>query len=401
MKLSLSAILVLISVQSFASTGAGNGGDAVVCDDGTITLLDSYEATKLGFNIDIDKVAKAKSLRAYVGVAVKRLASRDKYLAKKLYNYSMEMVNDFEAYKIFSDNTGNYKGEAIYISPDIVGEISDSEHRTLPVGCEARQLVSQLKPERLRDNRYEFNSTLWNQLSLLDQSMTILHEAWYRVMIEDGAKKSVGTRYMNALIASSDFSSYTFSDYIKELKKTEKKNYIIENNSSLIFDRTLKLDLKTSNFVFNGEEVCIDGITIRANIKKLAFIGAWHRGLATVDFTDVCFTNSALRTITMPTKISNKRINFVMVRFLLRSRGLEEEAAVLTFNTNGTLKQIKGLEFEALYKMFYVCVDSSGSEFRSDIRQNNCKGPYLNHKSKVKQPKSVVFDSNEKPIGFF
>jgi hypothetical protein len=401
MKLSLSAILVLMSLQSFASTGAGNGGDAVVCNDGTVTLLDSYEATKLGLTIDIDKEAKAKSLRAYVGVAVKRLSSRDKYLAKKLYNYSMEMVNDFEAYKIFADSSGSYKGEVIFISPDIVGEINDSEHRTLPVACEVRQLVSQLKPERLRDNWYEFNSTLWNKLSLLDQSMTILHEAWYRVMIEDGAKKSVGTRYMNALIASEEFSSYTFSDYIKELKKTEKKNYIIENNSSLLFDRSLKLDLKTSNFVFNGEEVCSDGITIRANIKKLALIGAWHRGLAKVDFTDVCFTNSALRTITMPKKISNRRINFVMERFLLRSRGLVEDAAVLTFNDNGTLKEISGLQFEALYKMFYKCSDSNGNTYRSDIRQNSCKGPYLNHKSKVKKPKGIIFDSSEKPVGFY
>jgi hypothetical protein len=401
MKLTLAAILVLISLQSSASSGAGNGGDAVVCTDGTVTLLDSYEAVKLGFTIDIDKEAKAKSLRAYVGVAVKRLASRDKYLAKKLYNYSMEMVNDFEAYKIFADNSGSYKGEVIYISPDIVGEISDSEHRTLPAACELRQLVSQLKPVRLRDNWYEFNSTLWNQLSLLDQSMTILHEAWYRIMIEDGAKKSVGTRYMNALIASTEFSSYTFSDYIKELKTTEKKNYIIENNSSLLFDRTLKLNLKTSNFVFSGEEVCTDGITIQANIKRLAFIGAWHRGLAKVNFTDVCFTNSALRTITMPNKISDKRINFVMERFLLRSKGLKDDAAILTFNKNGTLKQIKGLELEALYKMFYTCHDSNGTEFRSDIRQNNCKGPFLDHKSKVKQPTNVIFDSSEKPIGFY
>ncbi len=401
MKLSLSAILLLISVHSFASTGAGNGGDAVVCNDGSVTLLDSYEATKLGFTIDLDQVAKAKSLRAYVGVAVKRLSSRDKYLAKKLYNYSMEMVNDFEAYKIFGIPGQSYKGEVIYISPDIVGEISDSEHRTLPVACELRQLVSQLKPVRLRDNWYEFNSTLWNQLSLLDQAMTILHEAWYRIMIEDGATKSVGTRYMNALVASSQFSSYSFSDYLKELKTTEKKHYIIENNSSLLFDRTLKLDLKSSRFAFNGEEVCTDGITIRANIKRLAFIGAWHRGLATVNFTDVCFTNSALRTITMPLKISTKRINFVMESFLLRSRGLKDAAAVMSFNENGTLKQIKGLELEALYKMFYTCINNRGEEFRSQIQQNNCKGPYLDHKSKIKSPQNVIFDAHEKPIGFY
>jgi hypothetical protein len=403
MKKILILSLLSCALTTFGSTQVGNGGDAVVCADGTVTLLDSYEAVKLGFNIDIDKVAKDQSLRAMVDVAVERLASRDKYMAITLRQYAYEMVNDFENFALFHSTEQRYRGNVLYIGRDRVGEINDSDERTLPEGCELRQLVSQVKPVRLRDNRYEFNLTFWEKLSPLDKSMTILHEAWYRIMIEDGAKKSVGTRYMNALIASKEFESYTFSDYIKELKTTEKKYYIVQNKSSLLFSKLLKLELKKltdENTTFNGENVCTDSLRVKANIKKLRFISSFHRGLANVRFTNVCFNGSSIVELTMPNKIASSRINFVMESFLVRTNKLLDENAVLTFNTNGTLHKIEGLQFEALYKMFYKC-ESKDGEFESDTREAKCKGPFLDHKTKVKKPKSIEFDSDEKPIGYF
>lgn len=400
----LALCLLTSTLGAFSSTQVGNGGDAIICDDGSVTLLDTYEAErKLGLTIDIDKVSMNQTLRSMVDVAVKRLSSRDKYTAKKLREYSYEMVNDFETFNLFHGGEDSFKGDVLYIGRDIVAEINDSDHRTLPEGCEIRQLVSQLKPVRLRDNRYEFSLSLWEKLSLKDQAMTILHEAWYRIMIEDGAKKSKGTRYMNALIASKEFSTYSFSDYIKELKTTEKKHYIVQNNSSLLFNRELKLDLKNGapdTFVYNGEVICTDILRVKANIKKLRFISSFHRGLAKVNFTDVCFTSSSIKKLTMPNKFAKKRINFVMESYLVRTNKLLADKAVLNFNENGTLKDITGLQFEALYKMFYRCEGSRG-EYISESRQSNCKGPFLDHKSKVRKPTQIEFDLNEKPIGFF
>jgi hypothetical protein len=392
-----------LSLYAGRSTEVGNGGDAVVCEDGTVTLLDSYEAQKNDLTIDIDKVAVSQTLRAMVDVAVGRLSSRDKYMAIKLREYSYEMVDDFEKFEMFHGSDNRFRGNVLYIGRDSVGEISDSEHRTLPEGCELRQLVSQLKPERLRDNRYEFSLSLWEKLSKRDQAMTILHEAIYRIMIEDGATKSRGTRYMNALFASKEFESYSFSDYIRELKTTEKKNYIVQNNSSLLFSRVLKLKLKSltkDNTIFSGETICTDSLEVKANIKKLRFISSFHRGLAKVKFTDVCFNSSSITSLTMPTKIASSRINFVMESYLVRTNKLLDESAILSFNDNGTLKTIEGLQFEALYKMFYRC-ESKDGEFISETREAKCKGPFLDHKSKVKKPKSIEFDNDEKPIGYF
>ncbi len=391
----------VFSLTSFArSGGIGNGGDAVVCKD-YVTLLDSYEASvkyELTINLDNKNVDK-QSLRSYVLTAVDRLSLRDKYTAKKLYDYAMEMVTDFENFEMFSPNAERYRGKVIYIGPDSVGEISDSRHRTVPEGCELRQLVSQKTPQRLRENRYEINMTLWKKLSLVDQAMTILHEAWYRIMLEDGAKDSEGTRYMNGLIASEEFDSYSFASYLKELKSTEKKYYIIENNSSLVFDKVFKVNLK-SKITFEKDSACTNSVTVRANIKRLRMITSWHRGLAKTNFSNVCFNDSVMKSLTLPNKLASKRINFVMDNYLLRANKLIDKKATIYFNDNGTFKEVTGLKFEALYKMNYKCKSDDG-EYVSDERGENCKGPYLIHDSKVKNPENVIFDSKETPIGFF
>jgi len=395
----LSLILLLSSLLHARSGGVGNGGDVVLCD-GSITLLDSYEAGKLGLTLDLNNInIEKQTLRSMVSQAVNRLSKKDKYTAKKLYEYSMEMVGDFEQFAMFPNGTETYKGEVVYLSPDIVGEISDSNHRTLPENCIVRQIVSQLPVVRNLENRYEINKKLWDRLSLQDQAMTILHEAWYRIMIEDGATNSVGARYMNALSASVEFNDYSFSDYIKDLQSTEKKHYIIENNSTLIFDRTFKLSLDGINLEYKENAVCTDKLNVKANIKRLALFTNWHTGVANIKFENVCFNNSTIDSLTLPAKFSNKRINFVMENYLLRTHGSNGNLGVIKFNTNGTLKTIANLKTESLYKMFYTC-GRGRNKIKSFIKREGCKGPYLLHDHEVKNPGIVIFDQREEPIGF-
>lgn len=400
-KISLFALaLTLTSAHSFArSGGVGNGGDAVVCTD-SVTLLDSYESTKLGLTLDLSNSnLPHQTRRSMVSKAVNRLMAKDKYTAKKLYEYSMEMVSDLEQYEMFSSDRPSFKGQVLYIGPDVVGEINDSEHRTLPAGCEIRQMVSQIVPERIRDNRYEINKLLWDKLSLQDQSMTILHEAWYRIMLEDGAKDSKGARYMNALAASIEFEQDSFADYIKDLKTTEKKNYVVENNSTLVFDNLFKVDLKNSEFDFQGSQVCTESLNVKANIKKVAFITTIHTGLAKIKFKNVCFNNSVIESLTLPKKFSGKRINFVMENYLIRTKGSNGSPGVIKFNKNGTFKEVQNLEYEALYKMFYTC-GRGRSKVETFVKAPGCKGPYLHDDSKISNPSDILFDLDEIPVGY-
>lgn len=400
-QLSTVIMIFLISCTAFAhSGGVGNGGDALVCGD-SVALLDSYEATKLGLTIDLvnDKIEK-QTHRSMVSMAISRLSKKDIYTAKKLYEYALEIVTDLEQFKMFPNPQNKYKGNVLYLSADIVGEISDSKHRTLPAGCELRQLVSQKSYLRARENRYEMNKTLWDQLSVQDQAMTILHEAWYRIMIEDGAVDSVGTRYMNALIASKEFETENFSDYIKALQSTEKKHYIIKNNSTLVFDKLFKVNLKYSKLTFNEKSVCTRNLNVSANIKKVAFITNMHLGLAKMSFKDVCFNNSTIESLVLPRKLSGKKINFVMENYLIRTNGVVGERGVIKFNSNGTFKTLENLEVESLYKMSYVCGKRRRYRYRTFEKKYGCKGPYLHDKSRKKYPGKVIFDVNEVPIGF-
>lgn len=391
--------VVLVSHSFAKSGGVGNGGDAIVCSD-YVTLLDSYEAEKLGFTVDLSNPNTPNpSHRSMISVAVNRLSKKDKYTAKKLYDYSMEMVSDLEQFKMFPNSLNKYRGKVMYLAPDAVGEISDSKHRTLPVGCELRQLVSQVEPKRTRDNRYEINKNLWDKLSLVDQSMTILHEAWYRIMIEDGAKDSVGARYMNALAASIEFESYKFSDYIKDLQTTEKIHYIVENNSTLVFDSEFKVKLKNSDLEFKDSKVCTSDLNVKANIKKLVFLTTLHRGIADIKFTNVCFNNSIIESLTLPKKFSGKRINFVMENYLIRTNGLNGNTGVIKFNENGTFKELLNLDIAVLYKMFYKC-KVNGKKIETLVKSKGCKGPYLHKKSKVMAPKDLIFNLDEEPVGY-
>ena len=178
-----------------------------------------------------------------------------------------------------------------------------------------------------------------------------------------------------------------------------KKNYVIENNSTMVFDREFKVDLKKSILDYQGERVCTPSLNVKANIKKVAPLINMHLGLAKIKFEDVCFNNSVIDSLTLPKKFSGKRINFVMENYLIRTTGTNGNAGVIKFNANGTFKEVQNLEYEALYKMFYVC-GRGRNKVETFKKQPGCKGPYLHDDSKVSKPSQVVFDENEQPIGY-
>jgi hypothetical protein len=310
------------------------------------------------------------------------------------------MIVDFDAYDLKKQTHGErikFKGKNIYISSDTVGEINDSKHRTLPAGCVVKQLVSQIKKRRARENRYEFNSVLWNKLSVEDQAMTILHEAWYRILLEGGAKDSEGARYMNALLASVQYSQMNFVEYFEELQTTKMKYYIVYKGSSLFFDETFTIDLKEHELVIDKEnnQVCAPNMKVKANIKKVAPVTVFHMGLVKFKFKKICFRNSHFSMAVMPNKLKQKRINFVMESFLIRTNAATD--GVLSFHDNGALKGLHGFSFQAAYRLFYNC---NGKQVYK--KEGKCKGPYRDTDTKLKtiKDKELLFDEKEKPLLF-
>ncbi|MBT4790221.1 MAG: hypothetical protein HON90_01505 [Halobacteriovoraceae bacterium] len=386
-----------LSLAVFRSGGAGNGGDAIVCPNKVI-LLDSYEAEKMHLTIDLtNPKVKVQTWRSMVSTAVKRLESFDEYTASLLYDYAMEMVTDFEKLVLFPSKRGKF----VSLGYDIIAAINDSEHVSTPAGCEEhpKQLVSQVVPTGRLSYRYHFDKRLWEQMSLQEQSMTILHEAWYRIMLENGAKTSVATRYINGLVASKEFELYSFQYYIEEIKATELKYYTIRNTSAAIKHTEIKLNLKEHNLV-NDESstaVCAPGLVLNPSIKETyTILNRRQKYLKNVVFQNVCFENSLLTKVILPVKVPNAkttlRLPFYQAEFLAAT----DKNPTMYFHKNGKLKSFSGLRFSKFVEMFYLC---DGKESYSDSQCE--KGPFINKDTQITNPLKIEFNADERPINVF
>ena len=394
--------LLALSFHAFASSGAGNGGDALVCHDSPdygnqVILLDSHEAhkRKLTINLNNPTVAVATH-RSMVNVALARLMKKDVATAGKLYTYAMEMVNDLEMKALYPDA----RSKVLYIGNDVVGAINDSLHVTIPIGCVLKQLVSQKTPKYKLDFRYEVNKSIWDQMDMVEQSMTILHEAWYRIMIENDDKiehNSYGARYINGLVASEEFEDYSFTDYIQDLKETEMRNYEIINTSSALINDIVTVPLKGMELVTTEDTICVSDLYVPAQLKKFD-VGAIFNGIKTlkVKFTKFCFKNSKVVLMEIPQDVSDKGFLLSMENYQINVHSNTSANAVMIFHENGKLDHITNVKTDFLLKMYYKC-----GGVKTFVKANGCSGPYRFDDSKVSNPGQVLFSSvDESPIGF-
>ncbi len=395
--ISILAISNLFIGQTFGeSGGAANGGDAVICPDKVI-LLDSYEASKMRFNIDLNpNKINSPTWRSMVNIAVKRLSRVDKYTADKLYDYAMEMVNDFEKFEMYPDSRGKH----VYIGYDIIGEINDSDHVSMPEGCEEhpRQLVSQRKPKFKYEFRYEFSKSLWEKMSLQEQSMTILHEAWYRIMLENGATTSRAARYINGFVASVEFESIEFFEYLELLKETEIKYYNISGASEAIKTRDIKLNLKKHIFNLVQGEVCAPNFQIDMKFKQtFTILNRAQKYYKNTKFTKMCFENSQITRLVMSPQLAKKNITLRLPFHQVQFDGASNQNPTIHFTSKGRLSHFSGMKFKNLVEMYYICGGQS-----SFTRNKGCeKGPFINHDTKVKTPINILFNESETPFSHF
>ena len=383
------------------STGVGNGGHVLICPERVekVILLDSYEARKMGLTLDLDdsKVDK-QTWRTMVGVAVNRLKQKDQYTAALLEEYALEMVTDFENLLEYPDR----RGKVTYLGYDVNVFIKDSLHVSIPEGCESelKQLVNQRTPQFRFEYRYQFNKKYWDKMSLFEQSMTILHEAWYRIMIENGATDSKAARYINGLIASKEFESFSFNEYFEELKGTELKEYIIFTKSDLFKNQEIRFNLKELNLNLVGQEVCAPDIKLNMWIKEtysIIRLNTSQKYLENLQFKNVCFKDSQVSRLVMYPKTANSDITFRLPFYQLIVESATDEVPTIFFHKSGSISHFSGFKFSTFLEMFYKC---NGS--RSYVHRFNCeKGPFNNHDTKIENPKDIKFDESEKPIGYF
>jgi hypothetical protein len=388
-------LIILASSSSFAkSGGAGNGGDTIVCPD-QVQLLDSYEAEKMRLTINLMNGKINPSLRSMVNVAVDRLAVKDNYTASLLRKYSYEMVGDFEAFEV----NPSARGKFVYLGHDIIAEINDSEHVSTPEGCEEhpRQLVSQKVPRFSFEYRYEISQTLWDQMEIQEQAMTILHEAWYRIMLENGATTSRAARYMNALVASEEFELLTFAEYLKELKGTELESYVIKNNSSVIRDEYIVVDLKTNEVSNEGTMACVKNFVINMSIKEtFSVFNQAQKYPKGVKLQQVCFENSVISKVVLSTEYFKMNTTLRLPFYQLELGTYNASSPTVFFHGNGKMSHFENINFKSLTEMFYRCNGKI-----SYTERQGCRGPFNNKETKVSKPINIQIDNTENLVNYF
>jgi hypothetical protein len=181
-----------------AETEIGNGGDAIVCVDGsTITaeVYDAYEARELlGMPADFgpddtDPVTMAR-------FAVERLARLDPVRHGRF----TAMVNRFMQ-------------EARIIDRANLRDIPDTDPSVVPHHCSLRQLAIQYRNPAPRMPRYLIDKSLWDRLDNQNKAYLILHEVIYFETIGRGATDSKTARYFNAHLASEFFNGIDQTDF--------------------------------------------------------------------------------------------------------------------------------------------------------------------------------------------
>jgi hypothetical protein len=364
MKISLLLVLVFTQFSAFAGSGALNGGDAVVCKD-SVELLDVFEARQMQLTPDFGENADLRSMIAHV---VSRLKKKDLFSANLLEEYSLEMVSDFE---LFATNP-RARGEHVNLSNVDIAEINDSVHVSIPMGCKLIQLVAQRLIVRSFQFRYTINKTLWNRMDKVNQAMTILHEAWYRIMLDHDAENSISARFMNALTSSSYIEKISFIQYFKDLQQSEIKYYKVVNSSSSILSGHLKINMAKYelNYDYENDQVCVPRFVFTTNFFKTKFTKKSKRLKTT--FKNVCFTNSRIKRLKLSSKYSQSSFLIEMDKFTLDMDGADIPNPIIHFHNNGKLKSFEGIKIDKL-------IMNSGKKYR--------------------RTENLLFDDQENPIG--
>lgn len=223
---------ILELVRSTWEHEVGNGGDAVVCDDGRVLMLDLYEgATRYGFTYDW--LSNAASPLENVEQVLSHWRAIDPILVDR-----------------FSQEASAFFQNANFLSDVVLTDIPDSQHIAIPNGCAIKQIAIRREPSFPREKRYTVSQDLWDAMDSANRAGLILHELIYNWAVTQGHENSINARYLSAFLASTDYSTISPKEYIDTflaVKLPASKQYCVDGVS------ILNLDFYPNGFVKTGE----------------------------------------------------------------------------------------------------------------------------------------------------
>ncbi len=241
--------VVLFLGHAFAS-GAGNGGDAVVCRDKndkifSAELLDFYEAKKLR-NIIPKVVSPEKSFEENLESLFDTLATISPVRAR-----------------IYRGWYETFESEANRLRDTTLIDIPDSGHLAFRNGCKVEQVVIQQEPLYPEDKIFLINEDIWDELPSDSQAGLILHELILKETIITSKKignktpiNSLDVRYFNSLIASEKIAEYSLKEFNELISSFTFLKYLeIDGFSEIV-------DVKASDLRYSQDGKSVEYTTL-------------------------------------------------------------------------------------------------------------------------------------------
>jgi len=201
--LTIGFILPLYAGAFSQGFDVGNGGDIVYCENGIpfqARLLDFYEASLYEDTYKIDLGSQDLSLNA----KIEYYANKIKDSSPLRSAFLKKGAQEFFSLVWWAENHS-------------LIDVPDSQHLLVPSGCEVKQIAIQVEVGSIIEGKkYIIDKKLWDLLPVDDQVGLIFHEVLYGEAITLGHKNSVQVRKFNSLLAGSEVSALTRSEFSQQ-----------------------------------------------------------------------------------------------------------------------------------------------------------------------------------------
>lgn len=178
----------------------GNGGDAVVCGDGRVMMLDLVEWS---YAFTYDFLSSEKPVLENIAHVLNHWRFIDPLLMDRL----MKEAQEFEANAVFLGGV------------DLV-DIPDSAHSSVPHGCSIKQIAIRREPMFPQEKRYTVSKDLYDAMDNTHKAGMILHEIIYNWAVIQKHENSIRARYLTALLSSNFHRTINHQEYVKVFKDT-------------------------------------------------------------------------------------------------------------------------------------------------------------------------------------
>gem|GEM_PF-3640018 len=269
MNKSVFIVVLLLSYNAIANSSflIGNGGDIVVCEEGSTgfastRLLDFVEfETTYGVSIELPKYKSVDDEIEDINTVLDIMFSRLSFFGDDLSDILKRYNKDF------------FK-EARFLEDIELTDVTDSFHVLLPKSCEVTQIAIQRTPQFRLDPRYILDKALWDALDIRDKAGLVFHELLYRLLITSGRHPetihSQDVRALTAIVFSDRvadfFSLEEFAVFINEkigldcpnFKKSEDgKTFqcLTEQDSKTVKNKREHLLANTWTIEFRGKSI--------------------------------------------------------------------------------------------------------------------------------------------------